>query len=191
MRIRVGGCKSISAWWLRLSRIRRSGVVCEVLRWSWSISKGMCLGNGHSRVHRGPLLASVLLSSKSSLAQCIYDSLRDVKAENGSGRERSWHWFPPSLESLIEFLTDVPIDQCISVHESVVEVASEVNCVRRSDILDYRVEHIYCREFSSGRCLLDIRNVSRYMNSKCICVGEARRFIAFARRGAGEKVRVQ
>jgi hypothetical protein len=157
MGICVGSCESISAWWLWLSCIGRAAIIWEGLRWSRSISKGLCLAYDHARAHQGRLLASVLLSSESSLAQCIYDSLGDIKAKNGSGRERPWHWFSPCLESFIELFTHVPIDQCIGIHESVVEIASEVDSVRSSDILDDRVKYIKCREFSSRRCLLDIR----------------------------------
>lgn len=159
MRIRVGGCKSISAWWLYLSRMGRATVVQEGLRWSRSTSKGLCLRNGHSWVHRDPMLTPTLLSSESSFAQRIYNSLRDIKAKNGRGRERTWYRFPPSLESLIELLANVPIDQCIGVHKCVVEIASEVDRVRSSNILDYGVQHIDCRKFSSGWCLLDIRKL--------------------------------
>jgi hypothetical protein len=82
------------------------------------------------------LLISVLLSSESSLAQCIYDSLRDVKAENGSARERRGHWFPPCLEGLIELLANVTVHQCIGIHKSIIEIASEVDSVWSPNVLD-------------------------------------------------------
>lgn len=132
----VGSWKSISAWWLRVSCIGRAAVICEVLRWSRSIAKGLCLRNGYPRAQQGRLLILVLLGSEPSLAQCIYDSLRDVKAENGSARQRPRHWFPPCLESFIELLANVTVHQCIGIHKSVVEVASEIDSVRSSNVLD-------------------------------------------------------
>ena len=136
MRGGVGSWKSISARWLRVSCIGRAVVIWEVLRWSRSIAKGLCLRNGYPRTQQGCLLVLVLLSSEPSLAQCIYDSLRDVKAENRSARERPWHWFPPCLESFIELLANITVHQCIGIHKSVVEVASEIDSVWSSNVLD-------------------------------------------------------
>jgi hypothetical protein len=132
----VGSWKYISALWLRVSCKGRAAVIREILRWGRSIAKGLCLRNGYPRAQQGRLLVSVLLSSEPCLAQCIYDSLCDVKAENGSAREQPRHWFPPCLESFIELLANVTVHQCIGIHKSVVEVASEIDSVWSSNVLD-------------------------------------------------------
>ena len=133
---RVGGWEAIPTLRLRLSSIARPTVIVEVLRWCGGISKRLCLGDSYSRAHQRGLRVSILLSSESSLAQRIYNSLRNVKAKDWGGRERPWYWFPPCLESLIKFLANIPVDQCVNVHKSIVEIASEVDCVGSSHILD-------------------------------------------------------
>ena len=107
---RVGSWEAISAWSLRLSSIARPTVIIQMLRWCGGISKWLCLGDSYPRAHQRRLLISILLSSESSFAQRIYNSLRNVKAKDWGGRERPWHWFPPRLESLIKFLANIPVD---------------------------------------------------------------------------------
>ena len=83
-----------------------------------------------------------LTSSGTKFIEVINNVLRARQWKNWSGAQGARHGFSPRPEHFLELAFDLIIDLRICSHESLVEIPTEIDIVRGSDILHNAVQHI-------------------------------------------------
>lgn len=102
----------------------------------------------------GKVLIFLLLNKNSprpnqsilNISGCIYGKHRLLLHGARDG-------FFPRLQHALHLLPCVAIDQRVRIHEGLVEVARQKDCVRRADIFHDGIKHKEGRELSLGRDL--------------------------------------
>jgi hypothetical protein len=77
-----------------------------------------------------------LQSSSLCFEESILDWAHGIGREDWPWINRSRHTLLPRLQHALHVSPSIAIDECVGVHENAVEVATQVDCVWRADVLD-------------------------------------------------------
>lgn len=101
------------------------------------------------------LSSSLLLLKRCSpcFDQSTLNTASDFWRENGPGVEGTRHRLLPGFEHLIQLLARLRIDQCVGVHEGLIQIATQEQRVGRAYVLDNRIDYIQGGQLLSRRSL--------------------------------------
>jgi len=121
--------------------------------WRWCVPAGNWLSTSKQLLLT---LITVLIGSHGCIPggdQGILDRANLFNRKDGLCRQRSWNGLFPCLEHLIHLAASSIINFSVGTHKDRVKFGPEVQSIRGGDILDYRIQHIQCRQGSRWWCL--------------------------------------
>lgn len=146
--------------WLRHSRVSLRGAVhswiwlmtirAGLVRKTWPTAGGSrCFSERHLRASPAKklLLAAhaVLVSLKSlrtGLDQGVFDGPHDIRRKYRSSVDGSGHRLFPCLQHLIHLAPGSVVNQCIGIHEDLVQLPAEEEGIWCSNILDDGIKNV-------------------------------------------------
>lgn len=93
------------------------------------------------------IVAGLLLlqCGRPGLDECTLDAASDLGGKHGTSVEGTRNRLLPRLQHLIQLASSLRIDQRVRIHEGLIQVPSQEQGVRGTDILDDRVNYIQSR----------------------------------------------